>query len=131
MAPPDSQQLTESAAVEIGQDEEVPPQTADAPRPAEFDMGPYREPVGGGGWALHVYSLPDSAGTANQVRELDRRGFRSEVRVFDLGDKGRWHRIYLGSFTTRSGAKAAMPALLEKLRVDWAKPERLTDSAPE
>lgn len=96
-----------------------------------FDMTPYEEPVGAKGWALHVYSLPDSSGTANQMKNLDRRGFNSAVRIFDLGDKGRWRRIYLGSFASRTEAKAAMPALLEKLRVDWAKPERFSTSAPE
>ena len=61
-------------------------------------MNPYLDPVGAKGWTLHVYSLPDSPGTAKQVKELDRRGFQSEVEIFDLGDKGRWFRIYLGSF---------------------------------
>ncbi len=100
-------------------------------RQAELDMDPYLEPVGAKGWAIHVYSVADSPGTAKQVKELDRRGFRSEVRIFDLGEKGRWFRIYLGSFASRSEAKKAMPALLEKLGEDWAKPERFEISAPE
>jgi hypothetical protein len=110
--------------------EEAPPEVTDTGQPV-FDMGPYQEPVGARGWALHVYSLPDSAGTAKQVQELDRRGFLSEVRVFDLGEKGNWRRIYLGSFDSRSAALAAMPALLERLREEWAKPERLNNSAPD
>ena len=110
--------------------EETPVEVAVTP-PAGFDMGPYRGPVGAKGWALHVYSLPDSPGTAREVKELDRRGFQSEVKIFDLGEKGRWFRIYLGSFASRSEAKEAMPALLEKLRVDWAKPEIFKTSAPE
>lgn len=110
--------------------DETPAEVAETPT-AGFDMGPYREPVGTKGWALHVYSLPDSPGTAREVKELDRRGFRSEVRIFDLGEKGRWFRIYLGSFASRSEAKQAMPALLEKLKEDWAKPERFEISAPE
>jgi hypothetical protein len=120
----------ETAVTETGQDDEVPAEIP-AVTPPVFDMSPYLEPVGAKGWALHVYSLPDSAGTAKQVRELDRRGFLSEVRVFDLGEKGRWRRIYLGSFDSRSSALQAMPALLEKLREKWAKPERIQTSAPE
>ena len=119
------QEVTDSEPVE-----ETPVEVAVTP-PAGFDMEPYREPVGTRGWALHVYSLPDSSGTVEQVRELDRRGFTSAVRNIDLGEKGRWHRIYLGSFASRSEAKAAMPALLKKLRVDWAKPEIFKTSAPE
>ena len=105
--------------------------TEEADHVAEFDMSPYLDPVGAKGWAIHVYSLADSPGTAKEVKELDRRGFRSEVKVFDLGEKGRWFRIYLGSFASRSEARQAMPALLEKLGEDWAKPERFETSAPE
>jgi hypothetical protein len=78
-----------------------------------------------------VYSFPDSASTMTEIKELDRRGFNSAARIFDLGEKGRWRRVYLGSFSSRAEAKEAMPALLTKLRVDWAKPERFTTSAPE
>lgn len=113
----------ENVIAETGQDDETPAENP-VTTPQGFDMSPYREPVGAKGWALHVYSLPDSAGTVKQVRELDRRGFRSEVRIVDLGKKGRWRRIYLGSFVSRSGASKAMPLLLKELREKWAKPER-------
>ncbi len=121
-AAPDSVPPPGEVTDEIGRDDEAR-QEAPSTRPAEFDMSPYREPVGAKGWALHVYSLPDSPGTAKQVQELDRRGFQSEVRIIDLGEKGRWFRIYLGNFASRSAAKQAMPTLLEKLGEDWAKPE--------
>ncbi|MEN8007768.1 MAG: SPOR domain-containing protein [Candidatus Krumholzibacteriota bacterium] len=120
----------EQVAADVEKVDETPAEVPATP-PAVFDMEPYREPVGAKGWALHLYSLPDSAGTVKQVKELDRRGFQSAVKVFDLGDKGRWRRIYLGSFESRAAAKKAMPALLEKLRVDWAKPEIFKNSAPE
>jgi cell division protein FtsN len=94
------------------------------PAASGFDMEPYRQPVGSRGWALHVFSLPSQAATREQVQELTRRGFQSEVRVFDLGDKGIWNRVYLGSFSSRDEAREAMPALLEKLREKWAKPVR-------
>jgi len=125
VAAPPRQEVVES---EPGDD--TPAEVAETPADG-FDMEPYREPVGAKGWALHVYSLPDSPGTAREVKELDRRGFRSEVKIFDLGEKGRWFRVYLGSFASRSEAKQAMPALLEKLKEDWAKPERFEISAPE
>lgn len=128
--------IPQDTAAGVGQ-ETTPAETLTQPTEDDvseavvFDMGPYEEPVGSKGWALHVYSLPDSSGTVKQVRELDRRGFTSAVRIFDLGEKGRWRRIYLGSFASRGEAKEAMPALLENLRVDWAKAERFSVSAPE
>ena len=122
-----------SLEVTTGEPDQADEVQAEEPdtRPAEFDMSPYREPVGAKGWALHVYSLSSSPGIAKQVQELDRRGFQSKVKIFDLGEKGRWFRIYLGSFASRSEARQAMPALLEKLGEDWAKPERIETSAPE
>lgn len=132
--PVDAAQLAEQQAEEtiLAQEEAGATLADEQPAPAPvFDMGPYEEPVGQKGWALHVYSFPDSASTLREEAELDRRGFRSAVRTFDLGEKGRWQRVYLGSFASRTEAKAAMPLLLEKLRVDWAKPERFSTSAPE
>ena len=123
---------TTAAAAEIPVDGPAAEPAESSAEPASaFDMAAYRGTVGEAGWALHVYSLSSTADTAKQVEELTRRGFKSEVRIIDLGEKGRWFRIYLGSFATRAEAKAAMPALLAELRVDWAKPERITTSAPE
>ncbi len=126
----DSAASLEVATGEPDPADEVQPEAPVTP-PAGFDMSPYREPVGAKGWALHVYSLSNSPAIAKQVQELDRRGFQSKVKSFDLGEKGRWFRIYLGSFASRSEARQAMPALLEKLGEDWAKPERIETSAPE
>jgi hypothetical protein len=112
----------EVAATAADAADQVAAPVAEDPAAATFDMAPYREAVGSRGWALHVYSLPDSAGTAEQVAELDRRGFATTVEVVELAEKGRWWRIYLGSFPSRGAARRAMPPLLEKLRADWAKP---------
>ena len=68
--------------------------------------------------------MPTPEATEAEVANLTRRGFKSEMRTVDLGEKGHWNRIYLGSFASRSAAKAAMPELLAKLRVDWAQPIR-------
>ncbi len=127
---PDSVPSAEVGTEESVQDDEVL-QKAPVSGPAGFDMSPYREPVGSKGWALHVYSLPNNNATVKQIRDLERRGFQSAVRIFDLGEKGRWRRIYLGSFASRSMANQAKPALLEKLQEDWAKPEPFTTSASE
>jgi len=43
--------------------------------------------------------------------------------------KGLWWRVYVGSFASRQEATRAMPALYEKLRIDWANPTRFTVSA--
>lgn len=93
------------------------------PEAATFDRAAYEVPAGEAGWALHVYSVPDSAGAVRECAGLERAGFRTAVRIVEIKEKGgRWWRIYVGSFPTRKAAEAAMPALLEKLKADWAEP---------
>lgn len=100
-------------------------QVADsAPAEPVFSMMPYRSTVGAAGWALHLYSFPDSSGADVELAELRRRGFETEIRVVEIPDKGRWWRIYVGSFASKGDARAATPLLLKKLRTDWAKPTR-------
>ena len=53
------------------------------------------------------------------------------VRIVEIREKGgRWWRVYVGSFPTRSAANAALPALLDRLKASWAEPARIQDSAP-
>ncbi len=100
-----------------------PAQPAAAPAIAPLDRNTYEVPVGQAGWALHVYSVPDSAGAVKECLGLKRAGFQSAVRIVEIKEKGgRWWRIYVGSYPSKSAALAAMPALLEKLSAKWAEP---------
>lgn len=104
---------------------------AGAPAAAPFDRARYTVPVGRDGWALHVYSLADSASAAQQVAALTGQGFRAAVRIVEIREKGgRWWRIYVGSFPTRAAASAAMPELLGRLKAEWAEPARIQESSP-
>lgn len=95
---------------------------ADEPAAAEFHMDPYLVPVGADGWAVHVYSFPDSQSTAEELAILHGRGFRTAVRTVQIKDRGRWQRIYLGSFSSREEAQEALAPLLRKLGADWGRP---------
>jgi cell division septation protein DedD len=86
---------------------------------ASFEM-----PVGQEGWTLWVYSLPDSATALREVAILERQGIRAAIHGVDIPDKGRWYRVYMGSFPSRAAAREAMPVLLTRLRQDWAQPVR-------
>lgn len=94
------------------------------PAEPEFTMAPYRVKVGSDGWALHLYSFPDTTGAQKELAELHRRGFETEIRVVETLKKGRWWRVYVGSFASRAEARAAAPLLKKKLRTDWANPTR-------
>jgi cell division septation protein DedD len=80
--------------------------------------------VGAAGWALWLYSQPNQAAADNDVAGLARQGFQATARAIDLPEKGRWYRIYVGSFPSKEAAQQAAPALLAHLKHDWAAPAR-------
>jgi hypothetical protein len=106
----------------------TPAATTAPTAPVPFDASAYAVPAGQAGWALHVYSQADSASAAKQAAQLEREGYHVAVRIVEIKEKGgRWWRLYLGSFPSRAAARAAMPALLERLRASWAEPARIQD----
>lgn len=104
--------------------QEPAPAVDAAPARPVFDAAAFTGEVGAEGWALHLYSFPDSAAAAEQVGVLARKGIDAAVRSMVIKDRGLYHRIYVGSFPDRAAAREAMPGLLEKLRTDWANPVR-------
>jgi len=89
-----------------------------------FAMDPYLIPVGSGGWALHVYSFPDSLRAARESEILASKGFQCVTRAVQFKEKGRWFRLYLGSFETKTAAREARKKLMVELNEDWANPVR-------
>ncbi len=89
-----------------------------------FQMDPYLIPVGQEGYALHIYSFSDSLDALKQMRELELRGFQTAWRAVEIKGKGRYFRVFLGSFDSKSSAKAAQGDLLKKLHQDWARVAR-------
>ena len=138
----DQQLTTGESASEAGADlaQEPPVQTelqpeaapvVAAPPPVEekavaekgpvFTMDPYLQPVGSDGWALHLYSFPDSLLAVGESQRLERKGFQTAIHAVELPEKGRWYRVYVGSFLTRAEALEARDPLLKKLKTDWAR----------
>lgn len=107
---------------------ETTPAEGDETSSAAFDMTPFQQPVGQGGWALHVYSLPSMESMQEQLKELERRGFKTAVKAVDVEGKGRWYRVYLGNFASRAAAEAAKPGLLEELGEEYAATRRFEAS---
>lgn len=114
----------DSAAEPAGTGTATGTATESTPPPAEsgFFMDPYLVPVGEDGWALHIYSFPDSATASRELEVLHRRGFQTAVRTVQIKGKGRWERIYLGSFSSKDEAQEALDPLLQKLGEDWGRP---------
>ncbi len=107
---------------ETGEESDSPsgttPATPAETEPAEPD--PYAVPVGEAGWALHLFSFPDSTAAIEQAAELEARGIAAAWRAEQIRNKGEWYRVYVGSFANRADANVAKPELLARLRLDWA-----------
>lgn len=112
-------QIKDETPVEVPEETPAVAEAKPAPAP-RFDMAPYLSTVGEGGWALHVYSFNDSTKAHEQIRRLERRGFHTATRVVEMKD-GRWIRVFLGSFESKSEAMEAKGALLKKIKEDWAR----------
>ena len=119
-----TQQPTQQSVETVSREAEAEPETEAEVAVPVFDKAPYLTTVGADGWALHLYSFPSSESANAELTELKRRGFETEIRVVETQEKGRWWRIYVGSFATRIEARDAAPLLKEKLRTDWANPTR-------
>ena len=123
---------TPEVVTEIPVADPVPAKPEPEPEPVDtgpvFAMDPYLVEVGQDGWTIHVYSLADSSAADRQVARLNRRGFKTAVKVVEVPDKGWWVRIYVGSFATRAEARRAMPLLLEKLGETWAQVQPFADA---
>lgn len=124
--PLDSDPVQAEAVVQETEPTVTEPEPAPEPEPERpaFDRAPFREPVGDAGWSVWLYSLPDEDLAVAELRELERRGLVAEYRAVEIKDKGRWYRVYTGSFQTRAEANRAIEGLKAYLRTDWAVPAR-------
>ncbi len=125
----------EPAAGEVVPETATAPGTAEAAEPEEgteaagagtapLDRAAFREPVGQDGWSLWLYSFPDAESADVEVRRLERRGLRAVARAVEIEDRGRWFRVYTGSFASRDQARAAVEPLMAELKHDWVIPAR-------
>ncbi|MFH1844015.1 MAG: SPOR domain-containing protein [bacterium] len=81
---------------------------------------PYSVPVGQAGWALHLYSVSSEASAEKMVRQLARFELPAAWRLREVPGKGRWYRVYVGSFPDQRSAQEAIPDLLERTGEQWA-----------
>ncbi|MBG0788982.1 MAG: tetratricopeptide repeat protein [Desulfovibrionaceae bacterium] len=71
-------------------------------------------------YGLHVSSWRDHEWAFRHCDQLRKQGFDTWINQVDLGDKGIWYRVLVGSFATVEEAKAERPDVLAVLNIDRA-----------
>lgn len=62
-------------------------------------------------FAVQVYSFKDKARADAALAKLKAKGFKAYVMVSDLGARGVWYRVRVGSFAAEDEARAALEAI--------------------
>lgn len=57
-----------------------------------------------GKFTIQVTAAKNKAGVEAELKKLVQRGYPAYLVTKDLGEKGIWHRIYVGSFSTKAEA---------------------------
>jgi cell division septation protein DedD len=86
------------------------------------------EPAAGataGDWAVHVASYKKTSQAEKEIDQLRKYGYDGRAIQTDLGSKGVWFRVYVGSCTTSAEANALREKLLQLPGYDFAQVRRL------
>lgn len=80
-----------------------------APRPKTPEVEPKSKPEPEpietpGGFAILESSWPTAAGAQKRMQELEAMGLEPRMVLVDLGERGVWRRVVLGSFTNAQAA---------------------------
>lgn len=74
---------------------------------------------GGASFAIHVESYRSMASAREAAEELKSLGEPVSIHAVDLPRKGRWYRIYVGRYATRSEATHAGETLENEGKIDY------------
>ena len=92
-------------------------------RPAEGQKDPVPSPAivtnpengHEAGFAVQVYSFQDRSRADKALAQLKEAGYKAFMEVSDLGAKGTWYRVRIGSLENETQAKA----MLEEIRKNY------------
>jgi hypothetical protein len=59
-----------------------------------------------GKYTVHLYSYKQKSRAQRSIALLKRYGVKADIRTVQIKDKGTWHRVVCGQFSTRKLAKA-------------------------
>jgi hypothetical protein len=93
--------------------------------PVAADKPPAAAATGGALYAVHVASFKTTALADKEIASLVKRGYQARAIETDLGSKGVWYRVYVGSFSSVAEANAARDVILTIPGYDFAQVRRL------
>lgn len=76
-------------------------------------------------YGIHVSSWQDANRASRDCERLEKRGFSTWINEVDLGERGRWHRVVVGRYSSRAEAAKDRPGVLESCGLDRAMIVRL------
>jgi hypothetical protein len=115
-APPRS--LLPQTAAPIAKPAPVPIKVVEVPKPAPVKEAPAASaPASGGTYVLQIGSFKSEAEADTAWKSFQGKhasltgGYSSNVLKVDLGEKGTWYRLRIGSFSSKDGAVSACAKL--------------------
>ena len=76
-------------------------------------------------FAVHVASYKTLGQASKEIAQLQKFGYKANAIETDLGSKGMWYRVYVGSYPTVAEAEAARDAILKLPGYNFAQVHRL------
>ena len=89
------------------------PATAETPAPEQNAPS-----LAVGHYAIQVGSYPTRGEAENQVQWWTAKGYEAYVTSADIPEKGRWYRVRMGGFASKSEAEGYLEQLQQKEQVD-------------
>jgi cell division septation protein DedD len=81
-------------------------------------------PPSGVAYSVHVASYQKAARAQSDIENLRKHGFEARSIRTDLGSKGIWYRVYVGSYPSRAAAAEAREAVLKLPEYSFAQVRR-------
>ncbi len=111
-SPPAEEPETLPEPVKVKPEPVVTPPPTDS-RPAELLLRP------SSGYALHLWSFPDSMQALPSVRKLEAEGYQPVVRGAEIKGRGIWYRVLIGNYATKRDAMDARELLSDRPDIDY------------
>ena len=79
-----------------------------------FDVAATSPSLPVGKFTIQVGSFPSLKEAIDEADSLEQKGAKPFLRSATLKDRGRWYRIYLGGYQSRTAAELAAKGYVEK-----------------